>query len=126
MAYYLQIPGIDGEVTDRDYAGWMEVVSVKLGEPGFGGTGGGGTGRINLSDVSLIKKQDKASGELMKATARGTHFPEVKLVVTREQHKFIEYVFEDCIITSYSASEHEGQRYDNFVLNFAKVTYNYS
>jgi type VI protein secretion system component Hcp len=82
VAYYLQIPGIDGEVTDRDYAGWIDVESVKFGDPGDrggGGSGGGGTGRINLTDVSLTKKWDKASGELMKATATGKHFPKVTL-----------------------------------------------
>jgi type VI secretion system secreted protein Hcp len=129
VAYYLQIPGIDGEVTDRDYAGWIDVESVKFGDPGDrggGGSGGGGTGRINLTDVSLTKKWDKASGELMKATATGKHFPKVTLVGTREKHKFIEYVFEDCIVTSYATREHEGQQYDNFVLNFEKVTFNYS
>lgn len=133
IKYYLRIPEIDGESTDGAHFHWMDIESYSRGDSRGQGGAGGYQERATLSDYHFTKKMDKASASLMLATASGQHFPKVTLEGAKQlthgwQHKIIEYVFEDVMITSYSYASSAGSDdpIEVFSLSFAKMTYNLS
>jgi len=135
---YILFPGIDGKSTDGAHARWMDIESFSQAESGAGAKGGVHGGRdkeqVTLTEYNFTKKMDKASGDLMRAVAKGTPFPKVTLEVARQlpggwQHIVLEYVFEGVMISSYStagSSRGEATPSESFSLNFKKMTYNYS
>ena len=65
--YYLKIDGVDGESTDKDHKGEIELVSWSWRHQRrlVASGGGGGTGKVQLHDFDFIQKVDKASAALL-------------------------------------------------------------
>lgn len=93
--------------------------------------GGGGAGKANFQDMSFTKYVDSASNALMTALAKGSHIPEVKLMVRKAgegQQKYIHITMKEVIVTSVSTggSGGEDRLTENVTLNFAEVKFDYT
>ena len=131
---FLQIPGITGESTDRDFAGQIEVLSWKFGatHPGAPHVGPGGpAGRVELRDLALAKWLDRATPVLVQACCAGRHFANATLTCRRGGPSPVRYVrlnLDDVSITSVSTggSADEGRFTEEIGLSFAKFTITYT
>ena len=110
--------------------GWLGLVqpSPRVETSNLGG--GGGSGKVNVQDISFTKYVCKASPELMKACMSGRHINEATLVVRKAGDKPLEYMtikINDIIVSSVSTggSGGEDRLTENVTLNFSQVDYKY-
>jgi type VI secretion system secreted protein Hcp len=90
--------------------------------------GGGGTGKVNVHDISITKQTDKASASLFTKCCAGEHIRQATITCRKAGKPEDYYVIklEDCLISSYSAGgNHHGEAVpsESFSLNFTKITY---
>lgn len=129
--YYLQIDGIDGEVTDKQCPKCIEINSFSWGlsNPTTIGssTGGAGAGKVSFSDINFMHKVDKASPILMQSLATGRHIPKATLYVRKsggDPKEYMKIVLEDVIISSYSVGgATDNVPTDSISINFAKIQF---
>lgn len=93
--------------------------------------GGGGSGKVNIQDVSLTKFVDKASTNLMRACCNGEHLKEATLTVRKAGKDAVDYVkikMSPVLVTSLSTggSGGEDRLTENLTLNFAKMEVGYT
>ena len=127
---------IKGESKDKVQGpkGDIDILAWSWGMSQSGTThtgGGGGAGKANFNDVSFTKYVDSASNALMTALAKGSHIPEVKLLVRKAgegQQKYIHITMKQVIVTSISmgGSGGEDRLTENVTINFAEVKYDYT
>ena len=73
--YFLKIDGIAGESQDQRHQGEIEVESFSWGEThSASAPGATAAGKVNIQDLEVMKRLDKASPLLMLAAASGQHF----------------------------------------------------
>jgi type VI secretion system secreted protein Hcp len=86
-AYFLKIDGIDGESTDANHAGQIEINSWSFGVSNAStigsATGGAGAGKAKFQDFHVTKRIDKATPLLALACAQGRRIPKATFVVAR-------------------------------------------
>jgi type VI secretion system Hcp family effector len=107
---FLQIEGIPGESTDEKHKDWIEILSYSHGvsQSGAGSRSSGGaatSGRCNHQDFSVVKTLDKASPELSLYCCNGKHIKKMTLQLCRatgDKQPYMDYLFEDVIISSVS------------------------
>ena len=119
---------VQGPKGDVDILAWSWGMS-QSGTTHMGG--GGGAGKANFQDLSFSKYVDSASSALMVALAKGSHIPEVKLLVRKAgegQQKYIHITLKEVLVTSISTggSGGEDRLTENVTLNFAQVKYDYT
>ncbi|MEJ6006540.1 type VI secretion system tube protein Hcp [Paucibacter sp. AS339] len=70
---FLFLDGIKGESTDAKHKDWIDLKSYSLGfsRSDTLGSGGGGMGKVNCGDVSVLKTIDSSSPRLMQAVMLG-------------------------------------------------------
>ena len=71
--YFLKLDGISGESKDSKHKGEIEVLSFSFGETQSGrcGTGGGGgAGKVQMSDFSFTARDDARRRRSSSCTAR--------------------------------------------------------
>lgn len=106
---YAEFPGIDGEATDKDHLGWVEITSFSFGmSKPSGGTGPTRRrGDVVLDDIVLTKWVDLATTPLMEACASGHVLGEVTVDFVKNvgdrRAVFYKYVLSGCLVTSYSS-----------------------
>ena len=130
---FLKLGDIKGESPDDKHKGEIDVLAWSWGLSQSGTTHmgtGGGSGKVNVQDISLTKWVDKASPVLMKMCCNGKHYGEALLTVRKAGENPLEYLkvkMEDVIISSLSTggSGGEDRLTENVTLNFAKVTVDY-
>jgi type VI secretion system secreted protein Hcp len=103
--FYLKVDGVDGESADANHAGCIDVVSLGWGASQAASVsgGGGGSGKVSFSVLSIIADMDKATPALIKYCASGKHIPQVKVSMCKAGGTQIEYatiVLKDAIVTS--------------------------
>lgn len=135
MDAFVKIKDIDGESTDSQHAGWIEVLSYSFGvsnnTAAASAVGGGTTERANFQDISLTKFLDKASVKLAHACASGKHVEEVAIefmkAVGDKQEKALEVKLTDVVLSSYQlgGSRGDGLPTDSFSLNYGKIKWTY-
>ncbi len=118
---------VQGPKNDIDVLAWSWGMS-QSGSMHTGG--GGGAGKANFQDLSFTKYVDSASQALMGALAKGSHTPEVTLLVRKAgegQHNYIVIVMKEVIVTSVSTggSGGEDRLTENVTLNFSEVSFDY-
>jgi type VI secretion system secreted protein Hcp len=131
---FVKIGDIKGESRDDKHKGEIDVLAWSWGmnQTGSGHVGGGaGTGKVQVSDLSLTKYIDVATPDLMLACCNGKHYPEAKLTVRKAGENPLEYVvitMQDVIITGVQTggSGGEDKLTENVTLNFAKVKVDYT
>lgn len=85
---------------------------------------GGGTGKVNVQDISITKRIDKSSPNLIKFCCQGKHFPTATLTVRKAGANPIEYFvikMADCLISSIQTggAGQADQLTESLSLNFA-------
>jgi type VI secretion system secreted protein Hcp len=110
-----QIDGIEGDSQDAAFKNAVEVTSFSWGATmptTTSGAGGGmGTGRVNLADLTITKRADRASAKLFLASASAMHIKRVVLVVRKPsgpggapQSPVYRITLDDVIITKFQNS----------------------
>ena len=130
---FMKIGDIKGESGDKAHKEEIDVLAWSWGMSNSGTThmgGGGGSGKVNVQDISFTKYIDASSNALLKACCEGKHYPDATLVVRKAGGTAIEYIvikFEEVLITSITTggSGSEDRLTENVTLNFAKFMYKY-
>jgi type VI secretion system secreted protein Hcp len=130
---YLKIGDIKGESTDKVHKDEIDVLAWSWGLSNTGTIigGGGGAGKANVQDISLVKYIDLSTTDLMKGVLEGKHFPDATITVRKSGDKpidVVKYVLKDILVTSVSSggSGGEDRPTESVTLNFAKIESHYT
>jgi type VI secretion system secreted protein Hcp len=131
---FIKIGDIEGESTDSKHGKEIDILAWSWGMSQSGTThmgGGGGSGKVNVQDISITKYVDASTHALMKACCDGTHYPEALLTVRKAGKEALEYIkitMKELIITSVSTggSGGEDRLTENVSLNFAEFKLEYT
>jgi type VI secretion system secreted protein Hcp len=125
--YFLKIDGIQGESLDAKHKGEIELESFSWGESNAGTTaigGGGGAGKVNMQDLHVAKKLDKASPLLFLACATGKHLKEAILTARKAgkgQLEFLVFKFRDVLVSSYQTGAADEEPSEQVSFNFSRI-----
>lgn len=130
---FLELEGIKGESEDDKKKESCHVLAWSWGMTQSATTHhgtGGGSGKVNVHDISITKHVDKATATLMQFCCKGTHVKKGKLTVRKSGDKPLEYIkveLEDIIVASVSSGGSNGSEIltEHVVLNFRKFKYQY-
>lgn len=131
---FMDLKGIAGESMDRSYAGKIDVLAWSWGMSNSGTThtgSGGGSGKVNVQDLSFTKYVDKASPNLMDACCSGKHIDEGTLIVRKaggeSPVEYLKIKMARVLISSVSTggSGEADRLKENVTLNFARVQLDY-
>lgn len=131
--YWLQIDGVEGESKDDKLEGAIQLESWGWKEKN-GGTwninGGGGTGKVEMSDFNFTMWFNKASPKLFVMCATGEHVPSAKLICRKAgggQQVFLEVSFTNLVISSYDTIGDDSHVHPRNAIsfNFETIEINY-
>ena len=130
---FIKLGDIKGESQDKTHKGEIDVLAWSWGMSNSATThvgGGGGSGKVNVQDISFTKYTDSASHALIAHCCSGKHIDKVNLVVRKAGDKPLEYIkidLEDVLICAVSqgGSGGEDRLTENITLNFARFKYAY-
>ena len=130
---FMKLGAIKGESQDSVHKGEIDVLAWSWGASNSGTThvgGGGGSGKVNVQDISFTKWVDSASGPILQACCLGTHIPDATLTVRKAGGTPLEYIIiavTEILVTSISTggSGGEDRLTENVTLNFAEFKYKY-
>ena len=122
-------PDVEGESKDSVHTAEIDVLAWSWGmsqSGSFHTGGGGGSGKVNIQDISVTKYIDASTPNLMQNCAAGTHFDKATLVVRKaggEQEEYLTINMGKVLISSISTggSGGEDRLTENVTLNFANV-----
>lgn len=132
---FLELKDIKGETTIESYKDQIEIYSFSHGcsqpvSPLRSSEGGGTTSRANHSDISLSKRTDISTPDILKALWSGKAIASAVLTCCRVDGSdvvpYLKITMEKVIIASYSVSGGGDLPMESLSLNYAKVTYDYS
>jgi type VI secretion system secreted protein Hcp len=132
--YFLKLDGVDGESTDEKHGKEIELESWSFGANNagsFSSGGGGGTGKVAMSDFHFVKKTDKSSAKLLTACCVGEHIKTATLVCRKagkEQQEFLTIILSPVVVSSYQTGGSAGSDVlpmDQVGLSFGKIEYKY-
>ena len=132
---FLKIPEIPGECQKDNHKNEIDILSFSFGAHQTGsfqkGGTGGGAGKAEFQDVSILKEVDKASPKLFQACAAGTHFPQMIITSQKAGDKPMLYysvTLGDVIVSSLTNSGSSGGDAITEALTFncAKITFKYT
>ncbi len=126
---FLKLDGIDGESTDKQHKGEIEISSFSIGTSAprtSGGGGGAGAGKVSFSSFTITKSIDKASPQLFRAAATGKHFDKATVEFVRKagrgQQEYLEYKLTNVLVSSIQDGTSGGGRpTEQISFNFAKI-----
>jgi len=130
---HLKIDGIQGESKDKGHDGEIDVLGWAWGlsQTGtFGSGGGGGAGKVNVQDLSITKRVDKSTPELMLKCANGKHIDKCELKIAKAGENPLEYMkitMEHVLVSSISTGGGGGDEvlHENVSFNFSKYKVEY-
>ncbi len=130
---FAKIGDIKGESLDAKHKDEIEVLSFSWGVTNSAvigpGGGGGGAGKATFQDLSIVHNIDKATPQLLRACATGTHLKDATIThrkAGKGQQEFLIVKMNDVIITGVSHAGASGQTGSETVsLAFAKVDLEY-
>ena len=133
---FIKIDGIEGECQKKGHEKEIDVLSFSFGAVQHGsfhtGGAGGGSGKAEISDISIVKNVDKASPKLFSACAAGTHIKEVLIYSQKagdDKNPLVYYKIkmEDVIVSSVQnqGSSAGDSIVESVVFNTAKLTFDY-
>jgi type VI secretion system secreted protein Hcp len=133
--YFLNIDGIPGDSTDSKHTNEIEVDSWTWGESqsGLNSTaGGGGAGKVAMSDFNFTAKVSKASPQLFLFCAAGNHVKKAQLTCRKsggKQEEYLKVNFTDLFVSSYNVQGVVTAGHipsDAFTLKFATIKFEYA
>ena len=126
---FIKIDGIEGESTDDQHPGWIEIIAYRSGHSmpiskRTSSTQGATLGRVNFNTFTFSKLIDKSSPLLLSACAAGTHINEITVELCRagtDKVKFIKYKFKNSLISSVLTSS--GDPNNGFPVELVKIAF---
>lgn len=130
---FLKLDGIKGESHDHKHKDEIHIESFSWGMAqtgSFGAAGGGGSGKVNVHDITVMKYVDKSSPILMLHCANGKHIKEATVTFRKAGEKPLEYLkikLTDLLVSSIqeSGAGESDLLTESLSLNFAKVNVEY-
>lgn len=131
--YWLEIEGVDTESQDSDLSNAIQLDSWQWGEKNRGNwsvTGGGGQGKVEMSDFRFTMWINKATPKLFLMCATGEHIPSAKLICRKAgggQQVFLEVEFRNLNISSFETigSDAHSHPRNAISFNFGEIEFNY-
>jgi type VI secretion system secreted protein Hcp len=113
---FLKIDGIDGESVASKHEKWIEVLSFSWGVSDTKAASQLGkaprSGRVQISDFSIVKYMDKATPKLFAKVCEGSHIADVSLAVVRaggDQQEYLKIKLTDVLISGVAPAGQSGQ-----------------
>ena len=131
---FLKLGDLKGESQIKGFEDQIQILSWSWGLSQSGTTHmgtGGGSGKVNVQDMSLTHYVDTASPNIVGACCQGKHFDEAVLLLRKaggdEALEYLTITLTEVIVTSVSVGGSEGDPVivENFSLNFGKFKYSY-
>ena len=131
---FLKVDAIEGESANEKHKGEIDIQSYSLGghQSGtFSTGGGGGAGKVSLSDLSIVKHVDKSSPKLFEACCTGKHIKTAVLSINKaggEQEEYYKVTLSDVLVSSYqtSGSGHgDAVPSESISFNYSKIEFEY-
>ena len=131
---FIKIGKIKGEAQDASHKGEIDVLAWSWGMSQSGTThmgSGGGSGKVNIQDLSFTKYVDASTTALMVACMKGSHIDDAHLVVRKAGDSPLEYIksaMKEVLVSSISTggSGGEDRLTENITLNFREFKYEYT
>ena len=131
--YFLKIDGIQGESRDAKHKGEIDLEAFSWGETqsvSHAAGGGAGAGKVNVEDLNVVMKLNKASPLLFLACATGQHLKQAILTARKAgkaQVEFLVFKLSDVLVSSYHTSGSSGDDtpIDQVAFNFARIAVEY-
>jgi type VI secretion system secreted protein Hcp len=132
--YFLKIDGIKGESKDAKHKDEIQLLSYSFGDSqpatmAFGG--GGGAGKVQMTDFIFTMTVNRASPPLWLACATGAHIKSVVFTARKagkDQQEYVKIVLEEVMVSNYQsngAAEADGLPVDSVSLNYARLVFHY-
>lgn len=131
---FLKLDGVSGESVDKSHKGEIDVLAWSWGATNSGSMhsgSGGGSGKVNVQDLSFTKYVDKATPLLLGACCSGKHFSEATLFVRKaggeNPVEYLKIKMSDVLISGLSTGGSGGgdRLTENVTFNFSKVQLDY-
>lgn len=128
---FLKIGDIKGESKDAKHVDEIDVLSWSWGvsQTGVASKGGGvGAGRASFNDLSFMHALDKASPNLMKACAAGSHYDAAVLTARKAgkgQQDYLIVKMKEVFVTSVQPSGSTEHPLESVSLTFSHVDLEY-
>jgi type VI secretion system secreted protein Hcp len=122
-AAFLKIDGVQGESTDAQHPGEIDVKSFHLKAMNTPG------GKVAFGAAELTKNYDKSSPQLLQKVANGTHIKTVSFSFRRPgTENFLVYKLDDVVVTSYEQGGDAGVSplLEHVGLTFSKIAVSYT
>jgi type VI secretion system secreted protein Hcp len=133
---FIKIDGIEGESTDSNHKGWIELISYysemnQTVSRTASSAGGGSAERVDFDGFGFTKLLDKASPLLALACAAGTHINTIILELCRaggDKLTFMQYTMRNCIISSIQTSGTYGENFpsEDLEIDFGQIEWRYT
>ncbi len=132
--YFLKLDGVPGESSKEGHKDSIDLESWSWGESNqgtFGGSGGGGAGKVVMQDFHFVMKNNKASPKLILRCASGEHIKSAILTCRKaggKQETFLKIKFTDVLVSSYQTGGSGGADIvptDQISMNYTKIEYDY-
>lgn len=133
---FVEMKPINGESSDDKHKDWIEILSFNQGvtQPvsSASRTGGRTGGRADFSPFCFSKVMDKATPDLNKFCAQGTHIATVNVelcLASEEKHVFMKYELSDVIIQSVTvggSQQDESRPTEDVCMAFGKIKWEYT
>jgi type VI secretion system secreted protein Hcp len=131
-ASFLKIDGVQGESSDAQHPGEIDVKTFHLKVTNAGGGtagGGGGAGKPVFSAAEFTKSYDKSSPQLLQKVAGGAHIKTVSFTFRRPgTDGFLVYKLDDVVVSSYEQGGDTGVSplLEHVGLTFSKLAVTYT
>lgn len=132
ISNFLKLDGIDGEATDRNHRGEVELMSWSWGltnETAAGGSGGGaGVGRATPQALLFVHRYDKASPLLAKLAITGRHLRSAVLSARRSgagQRDFLVITMKEVLVTAVQMADNGDGPIEQVSLRFGEIGFSY-
>lgn len=128
---HIKFDGVEGESTHQDHKGEIEVLSWSWGvsNASHASGGGSGKGKATPGDFHFIHYYDKASPNLAKKCAQGTHFPSVAVTARKAgegQKDFLKVTMKEVFISSVQpAGSQGGDITESVAMSYGEIEFAY-
>jgi type VI secretion system secreted protein Hcp len=128
-------PDVRGESTQGNYAGKIDLLSFSHGVAmqitGDISNSERTSGKPNHQDMTVTKYLDSASPVLNQSCCEGKTFPQVEIIIGRNDHgavvELMRYTMKNVLISSVSIGGGGGDKpVETLTLNYNHITWNYS
>ncbi len=125
---FIKLDGIGGESQDGKHRGEIDATAWSWGvTQQVGSATGAGTGRAQISDITVTKRIDKATPILAQMAASGKHIRSAVLMVRSTQRaEYLRISLDDVLVSSIKLSVDGSKPTETVSFNFAKVRMDYS